>query len=205
MISTQDSRERNHWTSEYASKNPSLRWSQSAIRLRRTRSPTGIVTFQNGSPGSGILAHFLAGTDILVHHTRKNTAAGVAAGQGLRGSSDIHAFGDSNLYLRRHKEQLLLSSEHRAAPAAPSVALRLVSSDAETTHLEVLAERPDQQRVTRSLQDQVLDLLVPGVVLTRAKLRASLGVKNERLGEALETLERADRLNHTTTGWQRQS
>ena len=142
---------------------------------------------------------------ILVHHTRKNTAAGVAAGQGLRGSSDIHAFGDSNLYLRRHKEQLLLSSEHRAAPAAPSVALRLVSSDAETTHLEVLAEGPDQQRVTRSLQDQVLDLLVPGVVLTRAKLRASLGVKNERLGEALETLKRAGRLNHTTTGWQRQS
>lgn len=160
---------------------------------------------------AGLLAYFrslqreLQVSVILVHHTRKNTAAGVAAGQGLRGSSDIHAFGDSNLYLRRHKEQLLLSSEHRAAPAAPSVALRLVSSDAETTHLEVLAEGPDQQRVTRSLQDQVLDLLVPGVVLTRAKLRASLGVKNERLGEALETLERAGRLNHTTTGWQRQS
>ncbi len=160
---------------------------------------------------AGLLAYFrslqreLQVSVILVHHTRKNTAAGVAAGQGLRGSSDIHAFGDSNLYLRRHKEQLLLSSEHRAAPAAPSVALRLVSSDAETTHLEVLAEGPDQQRVTRSLQDQVLDLLVPGVVLTRAKLRASLGVKNERLGEALDTLERAGRLNHTTTGWQRQS
>ena len=160
---------------------------------------------------AGLLAYFrslrreLQVSVILVHHTRKNTAAGVAAGQGLRGSSDIHAFGDSNLYLRRHKEQLLLSSEHRAAPAAPSVALRLVSSDAETTHLEVLAEGPDQQRVTRSLQDQVLDLLVPGVVLTRAKLRASLGVKNERLGEALASLERAGRLNHTATGWQRQS
>ncbi len=160
---------------------------------------------------AGLLAYFrslqreLQVSVILVHHTRKNTAAGVAAGQGLRGSSDIHAFGDSNLYLRRHKEQLLLSSEHRAAPAAPSVALRLVSSDAETTHLEVLAEGPDQQRVTRNLQDQVLDLLAPGVVLTRAKLRASLGVKNERLGEALETLERDGRLNHTTTGWQRQS
>lgn len=34
---------------------------------------------------------------ILVHHTRKNAVGGVAAGQGLRGSSDIHAFGDSNL------------------------------------------------------------------------------------------------------------
>jgi len=38
----------------------------------------------------------------------------------------------------------------------------------------------------------VLDLLT-GVVLTRAKLRDALGVKNERLGEALEWLERAGR------------
>ena len=55
---------------------------------------------------------------MLVHHTRKNAAGGVAAGQGLRGSGDIHAFGDSNLYLRRTKEHLVLSSEHRAAPAS---------------------------------------------------------------------------------------
>ena len=58
---------------------------------------------------------------LLVHHTRKNAAGGVAAGQGLRGSSDIHAFGDSNLYLRRTKEHLVLSSEHRAAPASAPV------------------------------------------------------------------------------------
>ena len=52
---------------------------------------------------------------VLVHHTRKNAADGVAAGQGLRGSGDIHAFGDSNLYLQRAKDHLILSSEHRAA------------------------------------------------------------------------------------------
>ena len=76
---------------------------------------------------------------LLVHHTRKNAAGGVAAGAGLRGSGDIHAFGDSNLYLRRTKEHLVLSSEHRAAPASPPVALELVATDAETTHLEVIA------------------------------------------------------------------
>jgi len=138
---------------------------------------------------------------VLVHHTRKNAAGGAAAGQGLRGSSDIHAFGDSNLYLRRTKEHLVLSSEHRAAPAAPPVSLQLVATDAETIHLEVVAELHDQQR--RGLQDQVLDLLVAGVVLTRAKLRDSLGVKNERLGEALESLEQTGRLRRTPTGWQR--
>ena len=72
---------------------------------------------------AGLLAYFrslqreLEVSVVLVHHTRKNAVGGVAAGQGLRGSSDIHAFGDSNLYLRRTKEHLLLSSEHRAAAA----------------------------------------------------------------------------------------
>jgi RecA-family ATPase len=138
---------------------------------------------------------------LLVHHTRKNAAGGVAAGQGLRGSGDIHAFGDSNLYLRRTKEHLVLSSEHRAAAASAPVYLELVTTHAETTHLEVIAELEDGKR--RSLEEQVLDRLSPGVVLTRAKLRDSLGVKNERLGEALESLERAGRLCRTPAGWQR--
>ena len=146
---------------------------------------------------------------LLVHHTRKNAAGGVAAGQGLRGSSDIHAFGDSNLYLRRTREHLVLSSEHRAAPASAPVYLELVATDAETTHLEVIAELQDgSTKLTvdgkrRSLEEQVLDLLAQGAVLTRAKLRDSLAVKNERLGEALESLERAGRLCRTPAGWQR--
>jgi hypothetical protein len=138
---------------------------------------------------------------LLVHHTRKNAAGGVAAGQGLRGSSDIHAFGDSNLYLRRTREHLMLSSEPRAAPASPPVSLELVATDAETTHLEAMAELQDGKR--RSLEERVLDLLAPGTVLTRAKLRDSLAVQNERLGVALESLERAGRLGRTPAGWQR--
>jgi hypothetical protein len=138
---------------------------------------------------------------LLVHHTRKNAAGGAAAGLGLRGSSDIHAFGDSNLYLRRTKEHLVLSSEHRAAPASPPVALELVTTNAKTTHLEVIAELQDGKQ--RSLEEQVLEVLAPGMVLTRAKLREKLGVQNERLGVALESLERAGRLCRTPAGWQR--
>jgi len=136
---------------------------------------------------------------LLVHHTRKNAAGGAAAGQGLRGSGDIHAFGDSNLYLRRTREHLVLSSEHRAAAASAPVYLELIATNAETTHLEVIAEHEDGKR--RSLEEQVLDRLAPGAVFTRAKLRDSLGVKNERLGEALESLERAGRLCRTPAGW----
>jgi RecA-family ATPase len=138
---------------------------------------------------------------LLVHPTRKNAAGGVAVGQGLRGSSDIHAFGDSNLYLRRTREHLVLASEHRAAPASATVHLELVATSAETTHLEVVAEVQDRKQ--RGLEERVLDLLAHGAVLTRAKLRESLGIKNERLGEALESLERAGRLCRTPAGWQR--
>jgi RecA-family ATPase len=146
---------------------------------------------------------------VLVHHTRKNAAGGVAAGQGLRGSSDIHAFGDSNLYLRRTREHLVLSSEHRAAPAAASVYLELVATDAQTTHLEVIGElRDGSAKLTmdgkqRGLEQRVLDILGQGATVTRAKLRDSLEVKNERLGEALEALEQAGRLCRTPAGWQR--
>jgi len=161
----------------------------------------------NAGEVAGLLAYFrslqreLNLSVVLVHHTRKNAAAGVAAGQGLRGSSDIHAFGDSNLYLRRNRERLVLSSEHRAAPASPSVYLELVATSAETAHLEVVAELNDEKRGT--LQEQVLARLAAGAVQTRGKLRETLSVKNERLGEALESLEQAGRVRRTAAGWQR--
>ena len=136
---------------------------------------------------------------VLVHHTRKNAPGG--AGQGLRGSGDIHAFGDSNLYLRRSGPRLTLSNEHRAAPASPPVSLELVATNAAMTHLEVVVEQHGDGR--QGLQEQVLALLGRGGPLTRGKLRDVLAVKNERLGEALESLERAGRVRRTPAGWQR--
>lgn len=156
---------------------------------------------------AGLLAYFRALqrrldlSVVLVHHTRKNAAAGVAAGQGLRGSSDLHAFGDSNLYLRRTKERLTLSTEHRAAPASPPVSLELVSTDPTMTHLEVVAESREESR--HGFEQHLLALLGQDAVLTRAKLREALSVKNERLGEVLEALERAGRIRRTPAGWQR--
>ena len=51
---------------------------------------------------------------LLVHHASKG-AANLRAGQALRGSSEFHAWGDSNLYLRRVADRLSLTIEHRAA------------------------------------------------------------------------------------------
>jgi RecA-family ATPase len=61
---------------------------------------------------------------LLVHHVRKGSAA-KRPGQALRGSSDLHGWGDSNLYLRRSRTHLLLSVEHRAAPCSATGDLEL--------------------------------------------------------------------------------
>jgi AAA domain len=140
---------------------------------------------------------------VLVHHTRKNAPGGAAAGQGLRGSSDLHAFGDSNLYLRRARDRLVLSTEHRAAPASPPVDLQLVVTDPATTHLEVVGVAELSHDNRNRLEQQVMTLLSPGAVLTRGKLRNTLSVKNERLGEILDSLERTGQVRRTPTGWQR--
>ena len=55
---------------------------------------------------------------VVVHHAKRG-AGNVRTGQALRGYSEFHAWGDSNLYLRREADTLTLSVEHRAAPALP--------------------------------------------------------------------------------------
>jgi hypothetical protein len=64
---------------------------------------------------------------LLVHHARKDSHSS-RPGQALRGSSELHGWGDSNLYLRRKGSQLTLSTEHRAAPSQDHIPLQLTQS-----------------------------------------------------------------------------
>ncbi|MHB8253074.1 MAG: AAA family ATPase [Acidiferrobacter sp.] len=61
---------------------------------------------------------------LVVHHARKS-ADRMRAGQALRSSSEFHAWGDSNLYLRRSGDELTLTVEHRAGPSPPTITLAL--------------------------------------------------------------------------------
>ena len=63
---------------------------------------------------------------LLVHHARKDSQSS-RPGQALRGSSELHGWGDSNLYLRRKGSQLTLSTEHRAAPSQDHIPLQLTA------------------------------------------------------------------------------
>lgn len=134
---------------------------------------------------------------VLVHHARKGGSQ--VGGQALRGSGDFWAFGDSNLYLRRTDDKLVLSIEHRSAPAPEPVTLRLVDDDEDRVHLETQGTPP--ARDERYLDRMVLDLLAGEAPLSRSQLRERLRVKNERLGSALVDLERQARIVRAPDGW----
>ena len=91
---------------------------------------------------------------LLVHHVRKG-AGKLRAGQALRGSSELHAWGDSNLYLRRRGDTLRLSVEHRAAASPPDIFLTLPAAGRPLAlqileHPADLDPRPDPRpRATR--------------------------------------------------------
>lgn len=99
---------------------------------------------------------------ILVHHAKKG-AGRIRAGQALRGSSEFHAWGDSNLYLRRgdgpHEGgDLTLTVEHRAAPALPAITLELVERG-HALALEVSERRPPQMPPPTSLDERITAVL----------------------------------------------
>lgn len=95
----------------------------------------------------------------------------------------------------------MLQSEHRAAPASPPCHLELVAADAETARPGDRGRTPEEAE--RGLRGNACRPVAGGEVFWRASLRDSLAVKNERLGAALESLERGGRLCTRRRGWQR--
>lgn len=128
---------------------------------------------------------------LLVHHTRKNGPATGQAGQNLRGSGDLHAWGDSNLYLRRKDERITLTIEHRAAAAPEPLNLLLHSNDGGADPHLTMSDRAALPSLHEStmLDKAIVDILRDATApLGRTALRGLLRVRNERLGEALAQL-----------------
>jgi hypothetical protein len=120
------------------------------------------------------------------NHACKNGGAGAQAGQSLRGGGDLHAWGDSNLYVRRQKDALVLTIEHRAAAAPDPLRLQLVAGDDADVHLAIIASVTFPSGTPRDLDSLVLEALGrAGRALSRSQPRAELRVRNERLGDAL--------------------
>ena len=136
----------------------------------------------------GLQRHFHTAV-LLVHHARKSSH--VRAGQALRGSSELHAWGDSNLYLRRVREQLWLSIEHRAAPCTPALAAEL-HAERDAVALRIVNPQPlseTPRNAPAPPTERILQALASAAQpMTRRALREACRMRAASVGEALTTL-----------------
>jgi hypothetical protein len=109
---------------------------------------------------------------MLVHHARKDSNSS-RPGQALRGSSELHGWGDSNLYMRRKGAQLTLSTEHRVAPSRDHIPLQL-AQDGPALALTVLENLPAEPQAAPTPQERVRQTLAqlrePAPIQHRRKL-----------------------------------
>lgn len=136
----------------------------------------------------------------LVHHMSKKSRSQL--GQSLRGSSDLWAWADSAAYLTRARNQILLTLEHRSAPAPDPIALVLdLGRDGATPHLR-RASPEETPPPPDPIEDRLLRLLRAATApVSGVALRRQLGVKNLHLGHALAALEEDRLIHRTPTGW----
>lgn len=136
----------------------------------------------------------------VVHHAKKG-GGGIRAGQALRGSSEFHAWGDSNLYLRRREDDLTLVVEHRAAPSVPAVTLELTQRG-EALALEVVDRSTQAEPSPISVDERITTALAQASrPLPIGDLRAACRVRNATLYDRLAALAAAGRLSKSSDGY----
>lgn len=141
---------------------------------------------------------------VLVHHARKG-AGNMRAGQALRGSSEFHAWGDSNLYLRRDADdRLTLSVEQRAASGISAQTLDLVQRGPALA-LELVARQtqsPPAAPAPKSVDDRIFAALAKaGQPQPFADLRAVCRVRTATLYQRLAAMANAGRIVKSADGY----
>jgi hypothetical protein len=139
----------------------------------------------------------------LIHHVRKNVSPASGAGYSLRGSSDLYAWLDSFLYLRKHHDQLTLTAEHRSASSFGPVSLQLAQPNPAGTHLELVAgDRTPTPPAADTLASRIFDLLSAASEPTTVEnLRSRLQVRNGRVVDALRQLASQGKVQRLARGY----
>ena len=140
---------------------------------------------------------------LLVHHAKKGAGA-IRAGQALRGSSEFHAWGDSNLYLRRDSnDRIVLTVEHRAAAATPGVTLELIQRDTALAIEPIQTDRQPGHLVEPASVDQRITAALAGGQQPRpfAALRTSCRVRTTTLYERLAAMTAAGLVVKSANGY----
>jgi hypothetical protein len=128
----------------------------------------------------------------------------IRAGQALRGSSEFHAWGDSNLYLRRDSnDRIVLTVEHRAAAAMPGVTLELIQRDNALALEPTQTDRQSEHRVEPTSVDQRIAAALADGQQPRpfSELRASCRVRTTTLYERLAAMTAAGLVTKSADGY----
>ena len=138
---------------------------------------------------------------LVVHHARKGGAR-LRAGQALRGSSALHAWGDSNLYLRHIGTPIALTIEHRAAAARGDLTLALHQAGEALALAVVDHPAPPEPRPAPAPHARVERALAAAPApLTVAALRAACRMRTTTLCEVLADLVHQGRVRRTAAGY----
>ncbi|UCF68081.1 MAG: AAA family ATPase [Acidobacteriota bacterium] len=138
----------------------------------------------------------------VVHHAKKG-ASRERPGQALRGSSEFHGWGDSNLYLQRKGDTLTLSIEHRAAPSSNGIPLRLEDHSGTGLALTVVDHDPEPApKPTATPSARILDALnTLEAPVPLGELRGLCRMRTQTLCDTLAGLVSEGRVVHEDQGY----
>ncbi len=135
----------------------------------------------------------------VVHHARKG--GGQRAGQALRGSSEFHAWGDSNLYLARRSNEISMQVEHRAAASIEDLKLELRSSaGSEALALELIDGDAPPEQAGSPEERIVAALRAERRAMKIAELRRHTRMRMQTLVEVVRRLVVAGRVTRGDDG-----
>lgn len=139
---------------------------------------------------------------LLVHHAKKG-AERARGGQALRGSSEFHAWGDSNLYLHRQRDDtLILNVEHRAAPSRSALTLELTKQD-HAVALQIVEHATSSTKTPAvSVDERIISALADSAhVLPFDELRALCRTRGATVYQHLDVLVAAGRIVKSHNGY----
>ena len=136
---------------------------------------------------------------LLVHHARKSGAT--RPGQALRGSSELHAWGDSNLYLRRRDRQTLMTVEHRAARGLEDIEIELME-DGEQPAFRLrqpppAGGAPQPETPERRILKALVEAQAP---LSQRQIRERAATRHKTVGAILRKLVQEGRIERNAEG-----
>ena len=138
---------------------------------------------------------------LVVHHSKKG-AGHMRAGQALRGSSEFHAWGDSNAYIKRTGDDTVtLTVEHRAAPSIPPLTLELATNRVGVA-LRVVDRSTPSVEPPSSIDERIIAILAESQEpIPFPKLRGQCRARSATVHQRLAALTLAGRVSKSPLGY----